>query len=151
MRKPLLLMVLLTISIAGINAQTKIINEQSKVKDALTNFFDGIATLDARLMKQQVTKDFLLLENGAVWNIDTLVGKLSPLKTLNFSRKNYIDIIRTDIKGNMAWVAYNNAADMSMGGQAMHVQWLESAVLVKDKKNWKIQLLHSTRLSPQPN
>ena len=146
MRKPVLLTLFLMAASSCLLAQSSKSNEQAEVKEAVTKFFDCIATLDTKMMKQYLTKDFLLLENGAVWNMDTLVNKLNPLKAMSFSRTNHLDFIETEVKGNTAWVAYNNAADISAGGQKKNVQWLETAVLVKEGKNWKIRMLHSTLL-----
>jgi ketosteroid isomerase-like protein len=149
MRKPFLLMLLLVAASSGLYAQIQKNNEQTKVNQAVIKFFNGIAALDAKMMRQYSTKDFLLLEDGAVWNMDTLTSKLDPLKAMSFSRTNHLDFIQTEIKGNTAWVAYNNTADMRVNGQKMNVQWLESAVLIKEGKDWKIQMLHSTSLKPK--
>lgn len=133
-----------------LNAQTQKNNEPAKVNQAVNRFFDGIAALDTKLMQQYTTKNFLLLEDGAVWNMDTLTKKLSPLKTMSFSRTNHLNFIRTEVTGSTAWVAYYNTADMSVNGQKMNVQWLESALLVNEGNGWKIKMLHSTTLKPKP-
>lgn len=124
---------------------------QKKVNAAITGLFDGLATLDTPLMKQHTTTDFLLLEDGAVWTLDTLIRRLAPLKKVSFSRVNHLDFIRTDITGNTAWVAYHNRADMVVNGQTRTRQWLESASLVKQGDDWKISLLHSTVVKPKSN
>jgi ketosteroid isomerase-like protein len=123
--------------------------EEGKVNKVITGFFDGISALDVKLMGQYVTNDFLLLEGGDVWNMDTVAVYLNQLKTGSFNRTNRLNFIRTEIKGNTAWVAYHNAADMNINGKKRNVEWLESAVLVKDGTEWKIQLLHSTPLKPK--
>lgn len=132
-----------------LNAQPQNDNERARVNQSVTKLFEGIAALDTKMIKQYSTKDFLLLEDGAVWNMDTLTSKLNQLKGLSFSRINHLDFIQTEVEGNAAWVAYNNAADMIVNGQRMNVQWLESAFLVKQGKDWKIKLLHSTMLKPK--
>ena len=149
MGKSFLFMLLFIVASFCLKAQTQNSSEQAKVNQAVNKFFDGIAALDTKMMEQYTTKDFILLEDGAVWNMDTLTNKLSPLKTMSFSRTNHLDFIQTEIKGSTAWVAYNNTADMSVSGQTMNVQWLESAVLVKEGKDWKIKMLHSTPLKPK--
>ena len=150
MRKPFLSLLFFVVTATCLKAQIHSNNgEQTKVNQTVTKLFDGIAALDTKMIKQYSTKDFLLLENGAVWNIDTLVSKLNQLKAVSFSRTNHLDFIKTEVKANSAWVAYNNAADMTVNGQKMSVQWLESAFLVKEGKDWKIRLLHSTMLKPK--
>lgn len=131
------------------NAQNHNNNDQSKVTETITKFFAGIATLDTDLIKRYSTKNFLLLEDGAIWNMDTLISKLNQLTAISFSRTNHLNFIQTEVKQNSAWVAYKNVADMKVDGQKMNVQWLESAFLVKEGRNWKIRLLHSTTLKPE--
>lgn len=150
MRKPFLLLSFLIVTAICLQAQTRNNNsEQTNVNQTVIKFFDGIAALDMRMVEQHSTKDFLLLEDGEVWNLDTLASKLAPLKSVSFSRTNHLDFIQTEVKGNSAWVAYNNAADMTVNGQKRSIQWLESAFLVKEGKDWKIRLLHSTVLKPK--
>ncbi|MBJ6109589.1 nuclear transport factor 2 family protein [Hymenobacter sp. BT523] len=149
MKQSLVLMLLLFGAGLRSNAQAPMSAEQSKVNQAVTKFFDGLAALDTKTMKQYITTDFLLLEDGAVWNIDTLVNKIKPLKATGYTRVNHLNFFRTDVKGNTAWVAYDNAAEMSAGERKRSRQWLESAVLVKEGKDWKIQLLHSTSSKPK--
>lgn len=142
----LLLLTFLTLPLCGTQAQPTA--DELRVNQAVIRLFDGLAALDASLMKQYTTPDFLLLENGAVWTMDTLLAKVAPLKSTNFSRINHLDFIRTEVTGNTAWVAYHNRADMVVNGQPSTRQWLESASLVKQGNDWQISLLHSTVVSP---
>lgn len=151
MRKFFILLLFFFLAFSSLPIQAQKSDEKEKVNHVLTRFFDGISVLDIKLMKQYVTNDFLLLEGGDVWNMDTVAVYLNQLKTGSFSRTNHLNFIRTEITGNTAWVAYNNAADMNINGKKRNVQWLESAVLVKEGNEWKIQLLHSTPLKPQTN
>lgn len=150
MRKPFLSLFFIAATATCLNAQTQNNNgEQIKVRQAVTKLFDGIAALDMKIIKMYSTKDFLVLEDGAVWNTDTLASQLNQLKDVSFSRTNYLDFIQTEVKGNSAWVAYKNTADITVSEQKLSIQWLESAFLVKEGKDWKIRLLHSTTLKPK--
>ena len=150
MKKPFLSLSFLLVTAICLQAQTQNNNsEQTKVNQTVTRLFDGIAALDMGMVGRHSTKDFLLLEDGEIWNLDTLASKLAPLKSISFSRTNRLDFIRTEVKGTSAWVAYNNAADMTVNGQKKSIRWLESAFLVKEGKDWKIRLLHSTVLKPE--
>lgn len=149
MRKLFLLLSFLAVSTTFLSAQTQNSHhEQAKVNQTLIKFFDGIATLDMELINQCSTHDFLLLEEGEVWNMDTFTKELNKLKTISFSRTNHLDFIQTEINGSSAWVVYNNAADIAVNEQKMSIQWLESAVLMKEGSDWKIRLLHSTIVKP---
>ena len=46
----------------------------------------------------------------------------------------------------MAWVSYWNKAKFVKGDEEFLMGWLESAVLVKENSQWRIQMLHSTRI-----
>ena len=46
----------------------------------------------------------------------------------------------------MAWVSYWNKAEIRRATELRIIVWLESAVMVKVDDEWKIQLLHSTRV-----
>ena len=112
---------------------------------AIEGFFDGLSQLSESKMKEYTTKDFVLLENGAVWNLDTLVLKISPLKNMNLKRVNSFTFISSEQKGDVAWVSYYNKAEFTANEKHQTRNWVESAVLVKEADKWKIQLLHSTR------
>ncbi len=68
---------------------------------------------------------------------------------MTFKRTNNLNFIKTEVKGNTAWVYYNNTAEMTINGKQRNANWLESAVLVKKDKDWKVKLLHSTTVQPK--
>jgi len=130
-------------------AQQVASNDEQKIKNVIIQLFDGFAQRDFTMVIKQTTPDFLLLENGAVWNNDTIVKKITWSKNnyQSFSRINRIDFIRTEIRGNTAWTCFYNQADIRMDSTARSVRWLESAVLIKENNEWKVQQFHSTVLS----
>ena len=120
---------------------------QTKVNESLVKLFDALAALDMKTIKEFSTKDLTILESGVVWNLDTIARKVDQLKAVNFSRTNHLDFVQTEIKGNTAWSVYYNSADMIIDGLEVHRKWLESAVLLKEGKVWRVKLLHSTTLN----
>ncbi|MCW3080158.1 nuclear transport factor 2 family protein [Segetibacter sp.] len=147
MREVMLIMLLFITSIS-VKAQNFSV-EQKKVNETITALFDGIAELDFLKIKKNATRDLIVLENGAIWNTDTLTSRLEPLKKMSFKRTNTLNFINTEVKGNAAWVYYNNTAEMTINGKQRTAHWLESAVLVKEDKDWKVKLLHSTAVQPK--
>ncbi len=129
-------------------AQQVASNEEQKIKEVIIQLFDGIAERDIAKIAKQTTPDFMLIENGAIWNNDTLVNKITWSKNnyKSFSRVNRIDFIRTEIRGNTAWTSFYNQADIKMDSTARFVRWIESAVLIKENNEWKVQQFHSTVL-----
>ena len=129
-------------------AQQVASDDEQKIKNVIIQLFDGIAQLDVAKIAKQTTPDLMLLENGAIWNNDTLVKRITWSKNnyKSFNRVNRIDFIRTEIRGNTAWTSFYNQADIRMDSTARSVRWLESAVLIKEKNEWKVQQFHSTVL-----
>lgn len=141
MKKTLFIAMLFTnVNLLGQNA------DQLKVNQSLIKLFDALAALDMNGIKEFSTKDLMILESGAIWNLDTLSRKVEQLKAVSFSRTNHLDFVQTELKGTIAWSVYYNTADMIIDGIEVHRKWLESAVLVKEGKVWKVKLLHSTTL-----
>ena len=144
MRKYLSISLLLYLLFAVTHANAQATVQQKEVQQTMVKIFDGMSALDLAEVQKYSTKDLMILENGAVWNMDTLAVKIAPLRKVSFSRVNHLDFIQTEISGNTAWVAYHNAADYIINGQKMNKQWMESAFLIKEGDNWKVMLLHST-------
>ncbi len=147
MKKAFLIIIFLIVTISFVNAQSQK-DDQRLARETIINFFDKLARLDTAALKLYATKDFLLLEDGAVWNLDSLNNKINEMRAVTLTRVNHLNFIQTEVKGNIAWAAYHNKADMSINGQKMNIEWLESAVLVKEGTDWKIRLLHSTIIKP---
>ena len=149
MRKLFLSLLCFFIATTYLNAQTQNSNEQTKIHQTVTHFFDCFSTLDTTIIQKYVTNDFILLEDGIVWNMDTIAVHFIQIKDRlkggSLTRINHLDFIQTEVNGNSGWVAYNNTADITYNNaQNRKLHWLESAFLVKEGKDWKIRLLHST-------
>jgi hypothetical protein len=120
--------------------------EKDSIEISISRFFDGLSEINPEKIRSQSTDDFLLLEEGEVWNMDTLIAKVSMRKNMNIVRTNSFEFIKTEQAGNMAWVSYHNTAVFKLNEKQQTVRWLESAVLVKEKGKWKIRMMHSTRM-----
>ncbi len=78
------------------------------------------------------------------WNFDTLIQGIKLNQAADFKRINTIEFIATKVNGDIAWATYNNQAEISKNGGHVTVKWLETVILIKDKRMWKIKVLHST-------
>ena len=117
MKKYLSISLLLYLLFVGTHAYAQANEQQKEVQQTMIKIFDGMSALDLTEVQKYTTKDFILLEDGVVWNMDTLALKIEPLKKTKFSRVNHLDFINTEIIGNAAWLAYHNAADYTVNGQ----------------------------------
>ncbi len=130
-----------------ISSQVFAQKNKNNIEASVVGFFNGLSLINADTLKHYSTSsDFLLLEDGHVWNLDTLIQKTTSSKNLNIIRTNKFNFIRTEQYKNMAWVSYYNTADFRLNEKQQTIKWLESAVLLKENGRWKIKLLHSTRM-----
>jgi hypothetical protein len=133
---------ILLVLIAADRAHGQSMPDKKEVENTIVRLFEGLSALSEEKIQAEVTEDFLLFEVGEVWNADSLVQAIAPMKKRAFSRKNYFQFVKTEVKGDMAWTSYDNKAEIEVDGRIRNVHWLESAVLIKQKGKWKIKFLH---------
>lgn len=142
--KRFLCTVIAALAISALPAQDRPATERQAVQQTVINFFDALAKRDTVALRFYCVPEILLFENGGVWNLDTLVQGIRQNQATDFKRINSIEFIHTEIKKDIAWTTYNNQADITRNGKQRTVKWVETVILLKEKKNWKIKLLHST-------
>ena len=142
----ILMMFFTTISFGQISNET----DKTRIENLIIESFDEIwSKLDAKNIDKYYTKDFLLLENGEVWNNDSIKNYLdnAMLRKPNLKRMNTIEVIEIKIANKMAWIAYQNYATSSSDNKiSRKAHWLESATAILTENGWKLEMLHSTRI-----
>jgi len=119
-------------------------SEKAEVQQVITRFFDALSVANIPLMKAEVSDDFILLENGEIWTIDTLANKISRPKPEGYLRQNSFDFLSTKTNKNRAYVYYKNKAEINSKTRNATIKWLESAILRKEKGRWRMEFMHST-------
>lgn len=143
MQKIKLLFIALLLS-ATVSAQT-ITNEQQAVQQTVIKLFDALSNRDSVSLNANSTADITLYEYGQVWNMDTLILKaITQNKSADFKRTNSFEFINTTVDKTMALVNYRLQSVIIKDGKQVTVHWLETVVLIKAKKQWKVKHLHST-------
>lgn len=131
---------------ATVRAQTTT-PEQATVQQTVESMFAALTNADTTAMKAFTTSMVRFYEYGQAWTIDTLIHKVIQSKSIpDFKRTNKFEFINTTINKNTAWVTYYLQSIFIRNGKEEFVKWMETVVLIKDKKQWKIDVLHSTRL-----
>ena len=118
--------------------------EKAEVQQVITRFFDALSVANIPLMKAEVSDDFILLENGEIWTIDTLANKISRPKPEGYLRQNSFDFVSTKIDKNRAWVYFKNKAEITSKTRNLTIKWLESVIFRKEKGRWRMEFMHST-------
>jgi hypothetical protein len=128
-----------------LKAQKKQASDAHDVQQTVINLFDALSIRDTVMLKANCTADLLLFEDGKVWNVDTMMRAIINLRKLNdYKRINKIEFIHTEIHNDVAWTTYHNQADITVDGKNRSVKWVETVILMRDGKKWKIKILHST-------
>lgn len=128
-----------------LKAQTTLTPKQQAVKQTIINMFDALSGRDSVRLKLYCTNDITLYEYGMVWNMDSLINKAITVNTAgDFKRVNTFDFSSITVDKKNAWATYRLHSEINSNGRLRSLQWIETVILVKDKKRWKIKLLHST-------
>lgn len=144
MKKICFLLLMLTCMV-NLLAQPSASNKQQAVQQTVIKLFDALSDRDSISLKNYATADITLYEYGQIWNLDTLIQKAITLnQSKDFKRTNSFEFLNTYIDKNAAWVTYRLLSVIIKEGKQSTAQWLETAVLVKQGRQWKVQHLHST-------
>jgi hypothetical protein len=150
MKKSSLIVFLALIFQVAAQAQTNSSKQANlEIHQLIQESFDSLfSAYHADLVERYYTPNFILLEQGEIWDMDFIKSYLSErsLKNNPVKRTNRFEFIKTEIFGDRAWVAYHNYATFTKVGETpREVYWLESASAVKTDQGWRLELLHSTR------
>ena len=119
------------------------IDDPEELKAVLTGYFDAIKTRDFEKMKDLSTEDFVLFEDGVVFNNDSLIKLITsmPNATADYKFDNFI----INVDQNTGNMRYFNQGEFVIN-DTIHLtpNWLESATFKKIDNEWKLEFLHST-------
>ena len=128
-----------------LQAQQSTTNNHQAVQQTIIKMFDALSNRDSVSLKTYSTADITLYEYCQVWNIDILILKAITLnRSADFKRTNSFEFINTAADKTTAWVTYRLQSVIFKDGKQVTVQWLETVVLAKERKQWKVKHLHST-------
>ncbi|PKG53489.1 DUF4440 domain-containing protein [Olleya sp. 1-3] len=120
------------------------------VKGLISKSFQDIwSDLDSTKIKKHHTTDYFLLENGVVWNNDSISNFMIRARIRDAKQQslriNRFDFLKTVHNKSTIWIAYDNFGTWIKENDTLNTaHWLESAVAKKEGGKWKIQQLHST-------
>ena len=141
--KKVILILLIQVGLLTACKQTNQKDDPEKLKAVLVDYFDGIKTKDFQKMKDLTTNDFVLYEDGKIFNNDSLIKVINsfPKFTAEYKFDNF-DITVDNSSGNMSFLnhgqfVFNDTTHVSFN-------WLESATFKKVDDKWKLDFLHST-------
>lgn len=130
---------------SALHAQQPATKSQQEVQQTVINLFDALSNRDSVSVKKCCMTDVAFYEYGKTWSVDTLINlAITKNKTADMKRVNKLDFVNTTINGNAAWTTYNLHSEIARNGKTESVHWMETVILVRHEKKWKISVLHST-------
>jgi len=121
-------------------------NDEVKVTEVVRSMFAALSAEDIPKLRALIAPDFYAFEAGGRITGDTLI---ELIKKAHAAGKVYVWTVNepeVHIEGNIAWLTYINRGSIKDASETKNVSWLESAVLQKEKDNWRVQFFHSTRV-----
>ena len=117
-------------------------DDPEKLKAVLTEFFNSINTHDLEKFRSTTTDDFILYENGRLWNIDSACMNIK--RNLPFSVTYQMSNFKFFVDSESGDVTYTNHGKFSFPKGNADFDWVESATFRKISGVWKINFLGAT-------
>ena len=117
-------------------------DDTAKMKTALTNFFNGIETQDFEKLKMATTTNFVLYEDGLVWNLDSAFMNIK--RHMPFKAKYQLTNLKIYADGHSGDATYSNHVDFVFTSGNLSLDWIESATFRKINGDWKINFMQVT-------
>ena len=118
-------------------------DDPEKLKSVLLDYFEAIKNKDHHKMIDVTTGDFLLYEEGKVWNNDSVFKEMNKFPyTAEFKFYNFkINIDKTS--GHMAY--FEQAHFLFNDTVKLNLTFVGSAAFKKTEGIWKISFMHTTQ------
>lgn len=118
-------------------------DDPGKLKQVLIDYFDGIKSRDLKKLNEVTTGDFILYEDGLVWNNDSLMNALNAYKKFSADyRFSNFSIHVENASGDMIY--FNHGNFIINDTTEISKDWIESATFRKVDGKWKLKFLHSS-------
>lgn len=130
------------------NSKPITVAEIQIAKNLIQGSFDDLwAGLDSTKILDYHTADFIILEQGEVWDnnrIKQFMRKQYEQKN-RAKRTNRMEYISIDKYGESMQIAYFNFAEFTRADTLVgEAKWLESALAVSTEEGWRLKMMHST-------
>lgn len=131
--------------------QNKISDEEVEIaKNLIQGSFDDLwAGVDSTLISKYHTEDFIILEQGEVWDNDRIKQYMRRqlAKTDRPKRTNRMEYLWIEKYGESIQIAYYNFAEFTQADTLVgEASWLESALAVPTEEGWRLKMMHSSRV-----
>lgn len=119
-------------------------DDQKVVKEVLNDFVNAVQNKNYGVLENLIDDDFVIYENGLVWNFEEFSRKLEEYNNVNI---NYvISDLHLIVDAKTAHAQFHNVGTFQHPDTVIILKFIESATFVKENNNWQIKFYHSTHL-----
>lgn len=122
-------------------------NDSANIVQLLKEDYKTMVNWDIDKHKGYCTDDYILIEDGEIWNMEKEADNYKKNVNRVLDRKDYFDFHFIRILGNTAYTVYNLRSDITENGKLTTKHWNESVIFRKAGGKWKIALIHSTPIA----
>ncbi|WP_224490894.1 nuclear transport factor 2 family protein [Robertkochia flava] len=116
------------------------------IKQTLEGLYHALAERDAQAYGALTAPGYYVLEQGVYWDLEYTLNLVGQKKPEGYSRKDSLDYKIIEVCNDTAFVVWDLFAEVIRDGALTRYQWLESGTLKKIDGQWKVHILHSTRV-----
>lgn len=120
--------------------------DQAAVIAAMEAMFVAATNDDLPKFHAVTAENFYAYDVGKRFDGDALMQLIKSAHAAGKIYSWHVTQPQVQVHADMAWITYVNEGSVQDAAGKKDVTWLESAVLKKDKKQWRIEFLHSTRV-----
>lgn len=117
---------------------------EKMVRKMLNDFITAVQDKDYAELEKLTTDDFVIYENGLVWDFEEFSRKLEEYDSVtikyNLTDLNFL------VDAQTAHAQFHNVGTFNHPDTTIVLKFIESAAFVKDNDNWQIKFYHSTHL-----
>ncbi len=142
-------LLLLTLTISALAADQQpapAIADEVQVPEVVRSMFVALSAEDIPKLRSLIAPNFYAFDAGGRINGDALIDLIKKAHAAGKVYAWTVNEPEVHIDGSTAWVTYINRGSIKDASETKNVSWLESAILRKEKGNWRIQFFHSTRM-----
>jgi predicted enzyme related to lactoylglutathione lyase len=110
----------------------------------LVSDYATMGTWNADEHAQNCTSDYLLIENGEIWDLPKELEYYHTKSGTKTVRKDKFTFKRVKTEANTGYAVYDLQTDIIENGVFKTYHWNESVIFRRLNRQWKIALIHST-------
>lgn len=140
-------LVLLTIIFLFLGCSTSNYDKKENkriVNELLVEFLTAVEKNDYDVLDRIVHDEFVIYENGSIWNLERLSTELENFK--NVEVKYTLGNVHSIVDENVAHLQFKNIGQFVYPDTTIVLDFIESATFVKEEENWYLRFYHSTHL-----